>query len=136
MVCEWQETVNVVQVLFRVKQLFVAAQTVASCTVTTQTPARDDAAEPEDELVPVSVVLVHRKKWTWKSAHLVKGDEAGPSQKLEEEAEQKFLDPYPWGSCGIHEKVSAAIQLCALSPGCSNGASSLELGDREAKQLG
>lgn len=53
-----------VQVLFRVKQLFVAAQTVASCTVTTQTTARDDTAEPEDELVPLSVVLVYKKKWT------------------------------------------------------------------------
>lgn len=51
-----------VQVLFRVKQLFVAAQTLTSCSVTTQTPARDDAAESEDELVPLSVVLVHKKK--------------------------------------------------------------------------
>lgn len=52
-----------IQVLFRVKQLFVAAQTLALCTVTTQTPpARDDAAEPEDELVPLSVSLYTRKK--------------------------------------------------------------------------
>lgn len=55
---------NVVEVLFRVKQLFVAAQTQVSCSVTAQTPARDDAAEPEDELVPLSVVLVHKKKGT------------------------------------------------------------------------
>lgn len=53
-----------VQVLFRVKQLFVAAQTLASCSVTTQPPARGDAAEPEDELVPLPIVLVLKKKWT------------------------------------------------------------------------
>lgn len=64
MVYGWPGTVNVVEVLFRFKQLFVAAQTLTSCSVITQTPARDDAAEPEGEFVLLSVVLVHKKKWT------------------------------------------------------------------------
>lgn len=51
-----------VQVLFRGKQLFVAAQTLASCSVTTQTPAGDDAAEPGDELVPRACVSLYTRR--------------------------------------------------------------------------
>lgn len=65
----------------------------------------------------------------------MKEDEAGPSQKLDGGRDRTRGDhsfPVPEGC----EEVSAAVQVCTLSPGCSSGASSLESGDREAKQLG
>lgn len=48
-----------------------------------------DAAETEDQCVLTSVVPIHKKKWTRKSAHSVKEDEAGPPQLQEEWVEQE-----------------------------------------------
>lgn len=65
----------------------------------------------------------------------MKEDEAEPSQKLDggrDKTRGNQSIPVPEGC----EEVSAAVQVCTYSPGCSSGASSLELGDREVKQLG
>ncbi|KAK4815869.1 hypothetical protein QYF61_009920 [Mycteria americana] len=91
------------KVSFRVKQLFknniqrstpvtgiVATQapvtgtavtpTLMTGTVATQTLATATAAEPENQPMPVSVTPIHKKKYTRKSAHLVRDeDEPGPS---------------------------------------------------------
>lgn len=83
-----------------------------------------------------------KKKWTQKSAHLVKEDKAAPSQEEEEEVEQKVTTTW---SLSLSE-------LCIMGkdfiycPGehiiiwlikcCSNGTDNLESEGREAKHLG
>jgi len=95
---------NGCQVLLGVKKLFkntAATPTTATVTAATQIPATGTAftlppttgtqtpvtviaAEPEDQPVPVSVTPIGKKRWTQKSACLVKEDESGPSQEQEE----------------------------------------------------
>ncbi|KAK4827442.1 hypothetical protein QYF61_017999 [Mycteria americana] len=64
----------------------VATPNLATGTVVTVTPATGTAAEPENQPVLVPVAPIHKKKYTRKSACLVKDeDESGPSQEQEEE---------------------------------------------------
>ncbi|GAB0207306.1 hypothetical protein GRJ2_003196200 [Grus japonensis] len=119
-----------------------AAQTPATGTVATQTPVTGTAAEPKDQLIAVSVTSTHKKKYTRKSVRLVKDDdEPGPSREQEEETEPEVITR----SLSLRELRDMQKDFSRL-PGehiitwllrCwDNGASSLELEGREAKQLG
>ncbi|GAB0205081.1 hypothetical protein GRJ2_002973700 [Grus japonensis] len=111
-------------------------------TAATQTPATGTVAEPKDQPIPVSVAPVHKKKYTRKSVRLVKDDdEPGPSPEQEEEPEPEVITR----SLSLSELRDMRKDFSRL-PGehiitwllrCwDNGASSLELEGREAKQLG
>ncbi|GAB0208546.1 ubiquitin carboxyl-terminal hydrolase 4 [Grus japonensis] len=117
-------------------------QTPATGTVTTQTPATGTVAEPKDQPIPVSVAPIHKKKYTRKLVHLVKDDdEPGPSREQEEEPEPEVITR----SLSLSELRDMRKDFSRL-PGehiitwllcCwDNGAGSLELEGREAKQLG
>ncbi|GAB0206804.1 hypothetical protein GRJ2_003146000 [Grus japonensis] len=108
----------------------------------TQTPATGAVAEPKDQPIPVSVAPTHKKKYTRKSVRLVKDDdEPGPSREQEEEPEPEVITR----SLSLSELRDMRKDFSRL-PGehiitwllcCwDNGASSLELEGREAKQLG
>ncbi|KAK4828782.1 hypothetical protein QYF61_000807 [Mycteria americana] len=57
-----------------------ATPTLVTGTAATPTPPTGTAAEPENQPVPVSVTPIQKKKYTRKSAHLVRdADEPGPS---------------------------------------------------------
>jgi len=99
-------------------------------------------AESKNQLVPVSVTPVHKKKYTNKSVHPVSDDsEPGPSQEQEKEAEPEIIsgslslselqDMRKDFSCQPGEHIVTWLLQC-----WENGASSLELESREAKQLG
>ncbi|GAB0209419.1 hypothetical protein GRJ2_003407600 [Grus japonensis] len=99
-------------------------------------------AEPKDQPIPVSVAPTHKKKYTRKSVRLVKDDdEPGPSREQEEEPEPEVITR----SLSLSELRDIRKDFSRL-PGehiitwllcCwDNGASSLELEGREAKQLG
>ncbi|GAB0204064.1 hypothetical protein GRJ2_002872000 [Grus japonensis] len=103
---------------------------------------RGTVAEPKDQPVPVSVAPIHKKKYTRKSVCLVKDDdEPGPSREQEEEPEPEVITR----SLSLSELRDMRKDFSHL-PGehiitwllrCwDNGASSLELEGREAKQLG
>ncbi|GAB0202573.1 ubiquitin carboxyl-terminal hydrolase 4 [Grus japonensis] len=111
-------------------------------TVDTQTPATGTVAEPKDQPIPVSVAPIHKKKYTRKSVCLVKDDdEPGPSREQEEEPEPEVItrslslselrDMWKDFSCLPGEHIITWLLRC-----WDNGASSLELEGREAKQLG
>ncbi|GAB0203419.1 hypothetical protein GRJ2_002807500 [Grus japonensis] len=100
------------------------------------------AGEPKNQPIPVSVALIHKKKYTKKSVCLVKDDdELGPSREQEEEPEPEVItrslslselrDMRKDFSCLPGEHIITWLLLC-----WDNGASSLELEGREAKQLG
>ncbi|GAB0206753.1 hypothetical protein GRJ2_003140900 [Grus japonensis] len=119
-----------------------AAQAPATGTAATQTPATGTAAEPKDQPIPVSVAPIHKKKCTRKSVRLVKDDdEPGPSREQEEEPEPEVITR----SLSLSELRDMRKDFSRL-PGehiitwllcCwDNGASSLELEGREAKQIG
>ncbi|GAB0205214.1 hypothetical protein GRJ2_002987000 [Grus japonensis] len=108
----------------------------------TQAPATGTIAEPKDQPIPVSVAPIHKKKYTKKSVHLVRDDdELGPSREQEEEPEPEVITR----SLSLNELRDMRKDFSRL-PGehiitwllhCwDNGASSLELEGREAKQLG
>ncbi|GAB0209156.1 hypothetical protein GRJ2_003381300 [Grus japonensis] len=99
-------------------------------------------AKPKDQPIPVSVAPIHKKKYTRKSVRLVKDDdEPGPSREQEEEPEPEVITR----SLSLRELRDMRKDFSRL-PGehiitwllrCwDNGASSLELEGREAKQLG
>ncbi|GAB0209297.1 hypothetical protein GRJ2_003395400 [Grus japonensis] len=111
-------------------------------TAATQAPATGTVAEPKDQPIPVSVAPIHKKKYTRKSVRLVKDDdESGPSREQEEEPEPEVITR----SLSLRELRDMRKDFGPL-PGehiitwllrCwDNGASSLELEGREAKQLG
>ncbi|GAB0203766.1 hypothetical protein GRJ2_002842200 [Grus japonensis] len=119
-----------------------AIQTPGTDTTATQAPATGPAAEPKDQPIPVSVAPIHKKKYTRKSVCLVKDDdESGPSQEQEEEPEPEVItrslslselrDMRKDFSCLPGEHIITWLLRC-----WDNGASSLELEGREAKQLG
>ncbi|GAB0202544.1 hypothetical protein GRJ2_002720000 [Grus japonensis] len=121
-----------------------AAQTPTTGTAATQTPATGTIAEtePKDQPIPVSVAPIHKKKYTRKSVRLVRDDdEPGPSREQEEEPEPEVITR----SLSLSELRDMRKDFSRL-PGehiitwllrCwDNGASSLELEGREAKQLG
>ncbi|GAB0208490.1 macrophage immunometabolism regulator, partial [Grus japonensis] len=99
-------------------------------------------AKPKDQPIPASVTPIHKKKYTRKSVRLVKDDdELGPSREQEEEPEPEVITR----SLSLSELRDMRKDFSHL-PGehiitwllrCwDNGASSLELEGREAKQLG
>ncbi|GAB0205734.1 ubiquitin carboxyl-terminal hydrolase 4 [Grus japonensis] len=119
-----------------------AAQAPATGPAATQTPATGTVAEPKDQPIPVSVTPIHKKKYTRKLVRLVKDDdEPGPSREQEEEPEPEVITR----SLSLSELRDMRKDFSRL-PGehiitwllhCwDNGASSLELEGREAKQLG
>ena len=70
----------------------VATQTPATGTVATQTLAMDDAAELENQPVPISIAPIQKRKYTKKSVRLAKDEgEAGSSREQEEEAEPEII---------------------------------------------
>ena len=111
-------------------------------TAATPTPATGTAAEPENQPVLVSVAPLQKKKCTKKSVHLVRDeDEPGSSREQEEEAEPEVItrslslselrDMRKDFSRRPGEHIITWLLRC-----WDNGASSLELEGREAKQLG
>ncbi|GAB0210099.1 hypothetical protein GRJ2_003475700 [Grus japonensis] len=111
-------------------------------TVATPTLATGSAAEPKNQPVLVSVAPIQKKKYTRKSVRLVKDDdEPGPSQEQEEEAEPEVItrslslrelrDMRKDFSRLLGEHIITWLLRC-----WDNGASSLELEGREARQLG
>ncbi|GAB0206560.1 hypothetical protein GRJ2_003121600 [Grus japonensis] len=111
-------------------------------TAATQAPATGTVAEPKDQPIPVSVTPIHKKKYARKSVRLVKDDdEPGPSREQEEEPEPEVItrslslselrDMRKDFSCLPGEHIITWLLRC-----WDNGASSLELEGREAKQLG
>ncbi|KAM6103469.1 Friend virus susceptibility protein 1-like [Theristicus caerulescens] len=101
---------------------------------------------PENQSVPVSVAPIQKKKYTRKSTHLVRADdEPGPSQEQEEEEAERTNEMVTTRSLSLSE-LRDMRKYFSRRPGehiitwllrCwDNGASSLELEGREAKQLG
>ncbi|KAM9590490.1 uncharacterized protein ACIBXB_005749 [Morphnus guianensis] len=120
----------------------VATPTPTTDTVATPTPVTDTAAKPENQPVPVSVAPVQKKKHTKKSVRLVRDeDEPGSSREQEEEAEPEIItrslslselrDMRKDFSCHPGEHIVTWLLRC-----WDNGASSVELEGKEAKQLG
>ncbi|GAB0208465.1 hypothetical protein GRJ2_003312200 [Grus japonensis] len=118
----------------------MATPVPATDTVATQTLVTGTEGEPENQPVQVSVAPIHKKKYTKKSVRLVKDDdEPGPSQEEEPEPEviirslsqSKLRDMRKDFSCHPGEHIITWLLRC-----WDNGASSLELEGREAKQLG
>ncbi|GAB0208007.1 ubiquitin carboxyl-terminal hydrolase 4 [Grus japonensis] len=120
----------------------VDTQTPATGPAAAQAPATGTVAEPKDQPIPVSVAPIHKKKYTRKSVGLVQeDDEPGPSREQEEEPEPEVITR----SLSLSELRDMRKDFSRL-PGehiitwllrCwDNGASSLELEGREAKQLG
>ncbi|GAB0210184.1 hypothetical protein GRJ2_003484200 [Grus japonensis] len=110
-------------------------------TADTQTPATITVAEPKDQPIPVSVTPVEKKKYTRKLVCLVKDDdEPGPSREQEEPEPEvitqslslrELRDMWKDFSRLPGEHIITWLLRC-----WDNGASSLELEGREAKQLG
>ncbi|KAK4807220.1 hypothetical protein QYF61_024340 [Mycteria americana] len=90
----------------------------------------DNAVEPGNQPVLVSVAPIHKKKsWKRKSAHLEREDErAGPSQGEEEEELMDEMETTQ--SLCLSEHTVTWLLRC-----WDNGASSLELEGKEAKEL-
>ncbi|KAK4807022.1 hypothetical protein QYF61_000351 [Mycteria americana] len=109
-------------------------------------PPKGTAAEIENQPVPVSVAPIHKKKYTRKSARLVRDeDEPGPSREQEEEEAEPINEMVTTQSLSLSEMQDTRKDF-SRRPGehvvtwllrCwDNGASSLELEGKEAKQLG
>ncbi|GAB0208114.1 hypothetical protein GRJ2_003277100 [Grus japonensis] len=112
-------------------------------TADTQTPATGTVAEPKDQSIPVSVAPIHKKKYTRKWVRLVKDDdEPGPSREQEEEPEPEVIPPQSLSLSELRDMRKDCSHLRGkqiitwLLRCWDNGASSLELEGREAKQLG
>ncbi|KAK4827196.1 hypothetical protein QYF61_015224 [Mycteria americana] len=122
----------------------VATPIPATGAVATPALATGTAAEPENQPMLLSVVPIHKKKYTRKSAHLVRDeDEPGPSQEQEEEEAETInvvvttlslseLREMQKDFCPrVGEHIVTWLLQC-----WDNRASGLELEGREAKQLG
>ncbi|GAB0189107.1 hypothetical protein GRJ2_001376000 [Grus japonensis] len=119
-----------------------ATQAPATGTAATQAPATGTVAEPKDQPIPVSVAPIHKKKYTKKLVRLVRDDnEPGPSREQEEEPEPEVITR----SLSLSElrdmwkdfrRLPGEHIITWLLRCWDNGASSLELEGREAKQLG
>lgn len=57
-------TMNVVQVLFRVKQLFAATRAPVTGTAASQASVKGGTAKSENQSMLVSVAPIHKRKWT------------------------------------------------------------------------
>ncbi|KAK4821081.1 hypothetical protein QYF61_012423 [Mycteria americana] len=81
-----------------------ASPTPVAGTAATPTLATGTAAEPENQPVPVSVASVQMKKYTRKSACLVRDkDETGPSQDQEEEEAEPINEMVTTRSLSLSE---------------------------------
>ncbi|KAK4826306.1 hypothetical protein QYF61_007153 [Mycteria americana] len=97
----------------------VATPTTVADTADTPTPQTRTAAEPENQPMPVSVTPIHKKKYTRKSALLVRDeDESGSSQgEQEEEAEpiNEMVPPNPYPEEGdIDKAIGKGAQALSL----------------------
>ncbi|GAB0203616.1 hypothetical protein GRJ2_002827200 [Grus japonensis] len=118
-----------------------AAQTPATGLAAAQTPATGTVAEPKDQPIPVSVAPIHKKKYTRKSVRLVKDDdESGPSREQEEPEPEVITQSLSLSELRDMRKDFSRLPgehiITWLLRCWDNGASSLELEGREAKQLG
>ncbi|GAB0207422.1 hypothetical protein GRJ2_003207800 [Grus japonensis] len=118
-----------------------AAQAPAAGPAAAQAPAAGPAAEPKDQPIPASVTPIHKKKYTRKSVHLVKDDdESGPSREQEEPEPEVITRSLSLSELRDMRKDFSRLPgehiITWLLRCWDNGASSLELEDREAKQLG
>ncbi|KAK4830747.1 hypothetical protein QYF61_013197 [Mycteria americana] len=114
-------------------------------TTSSAPPAKGTAVERGNQTVSISVAPIHKKKtWKQKSACLEREDErAGPSQGEEEE---QFVDEMETTRCLSLSELQHTRKDFSRRPvkhvvtrllRCwDNGASSLELEGKEAKQLG
>jgi len=111
-------------------------------TASAPTPAAGTVAGPDHQPVPVLVGPIQKEKYAEKSVCPVRDDsEPGPSQQREKDAEPEIItrtlslselrDMRKDFSCHPGEHIATWLLRC-----WDNGASSLELEDREAKQLG
>jgi len=110
--------------------------------VAAPTPAAGTMAGPENQPMPVLVTPIQKNKYTKISVHPVKDDnEPGPSQEQEKEAEPEiitrssmYLSYLQDTQKDFHHHQGEHIVTWLLS--CwDNGASSLEIEGREAKQM-
>ncbi|GAB0188949.1 hypothetical protein GRJ2_001360200 [Grus japonensis] len=118
-----------------------AAQTPATGPAAAQTPATGTVAEPKDQPIPVSIAPIHKKKYTRKSVRLVKDDdESGPSREQEEPEPEVITRSLSLSELRDMRKDFSRLPgehiITWLLRCWDNGASSLELEGREAKQLG
>lgn len=128
---------------FRIKKhTLFPSLTLAFCSPCL-TPVIGNAAKSEDQPIPASAAPIHKKKWTWKTGHLVKEDEAGPSQEREEEEEpEQEVTTQSLSLSELQDILKyfsyhpGAHNIPALEQTGDNRANSLELENREAKQLG
>ncbi|GAB0195049.1 hypothetical protein GRJ2_001970200 [Grus japonensis] len=126
---------TIYQTLLESRQHHPEGESRPTGTAATQTPATGTVAEPKDQPIPVSVAPIHKKKYTRKSVRLVKDDDE------QEQPEPEVITQ----SLSLSELRDMRKDFSRL-PGehiitwllrCwDNGASSLELEGREAKQLG
>ena len=102
----------------------------------------DDAAELENQPVPISIAPIQKRKYTKKSVRLAKDEgEAGSSREQEEEAEPEIitrsLSPSELRDMRKDFSRHPGEHIITWLLRCwDNGASSLELEGKEAKQLG
>ncbi|GAB0189130.1 hypothetical protein GRJ2_001378300 [Grus japonensis] len=133
---------TIYQTLLESRQHHPEGESGPTGTAATQAPATGTVAEPKDQPISVSVAPIHKKKYTKKLVRLVRDDdEPGPSREQEEEPEPEVITR----SLSLSELRDMRKDFRRL-PGehiitwllrCwDNGASSLELEGREAKQLG
>ncbi|GAB0205180.1 hypothetical protein GRJ2_002983600 [Grus japonensis] len=98
-------------------------------------------SQPKDQPIPVSVAPIHKKKYTRKSVRLVKDDdEPGPSREQEEPEPEVITRSLSLSELRDMRKDFSRLPgehiITWLLRCWDNGASSLELEGREAKQLG
>ncbi|GAB0201537.1 valine--tRNA ligase, mitochondrial [Grus japonensis] len=113
------------------------------CCIISFSPKRQAStvAEPRDQPIPVSVAPIHKKKYTRKSVRLVKDDdESGPSREQEESEPEVITRSLSLSELRDTRKDFSRLPgehiITWLLRCWDNGASSLELEGREAKQLG
>lgn len=136
-------TLNGVQILFSVKQLFVATPTPGT-SYSNSSNRHYSYSDPSDGwcdwtrgLRPVSISChLHKKKWIWKTAHFINEDKAGPSKTEGKERTRGNL------SIPIHDWAAGYAKRFQPYPGeqhyhlaIHNGATTLELDHSKAKQL-
>ncbi|PKU29737.1 ubiquitin carboxyl-terminal hydrolase 4 [Limosa lapponica baueri] len=124
-----------------------ATDTVATLTpvvgvVATPTPVAGTATEPENQPVPVSVAPIQKKKYTEKLVHLVRDDDdPGSSREQKEESESEIITrslskSELWDTQKDFSRFPGEHIVTWLLWCWDNGASSLEMEGREARQLG
>ncbi|GAB0195128.1 hypothetical protein GRJ2_001978100 [Grus japonensis] len=132
---------TIYQTLLESRQHHPEGESRPTGTAAAQTPATGTVAEPKDQPIPVSVAPIHKKKYTRKSVRLVKDDdESGPSREQEEPEPEVITRSLSLSELRDMRKDFSRLPgehiITWLLRCWDNGASSLELEGREAKQLG